>query len=237
MMREPDRNESVEQRQSGINPGGGAQETQRRGQELYRQLMQQLPNVAVFVFDHDLRLLVAEGEALTHQDLRDTDVEGKLLSDVLVEDAFSELERHYRKALAGERTECERSSAAGDRCFRVTTSPLRDDGGNIWAGLTMAQDITDLRLNERDLLSRTEELERVSQRDSLTGLANRPRFADRLEHAFARLAREGAELAIVFLDLDGFKQINDTLGHAVGDDLLRTKACWLTTAILTIAIL
>ncbi len=137
-MREPpDRNESAQQRQSGINPGGGAHETQRRDQELYRRLMQQLPNVAVFVFDHDLRLLVAEGEALTHQDLRDVDVEGKLLSDVLVEDAFSELERHYRAALAGERTECERSSAAGDRCFRITTSPLRDDGGNVCAGLRL----------------------------------------------------------------------------------------------------
>ncbi len=68
--------------------GGNAEGTVRRGEELYRLLMQQLPNVAVFVFDHDLRLMVAEGEALTHQGLHDTDVEGKLLSDVLVETPF-----------------------------------------------------------------------------------------------------------------------------------------------------
>lgn len=82
---------------------------------------------------------------MTYQGLRDSDVEGKFLSDVLVEDVFSSLLRSYRAALAGERTQVERASEAGDRWFRITSTPLHDDARDVWAGLTMAQDITDLR--------------------------------------------------------------------------------------------
>ncbi len=56
--------------------------------------------------------------------------------------------------------------------------------------------------------------------DPLTGLANRQGFMDRLELAIARLSREPGYVALLFLDLDGFKRVNDTVGHAYGDDLL-----------------
>jgi diguanylate cyclase (GGDEF)-like protein/PAS domain S-box-containing protein len=78
-------------------------------------------------------------------------------------------------------------------------------------------------LNARDISERIaleEELVRQAFHDSLTGLANRALFRDRVEQALARSERSRAQLAVILLDLDGFKQVNDSLGHDVGDELL-----------------
>ncbi len=72
------------------------------------------------------------------------------------------------------------------------------------------------------------ELHRLAFYDPLTGLANRQLFKDRLAHVVRRSKRSGEAAALMFLDQDGFKRINDTLGHDVGDQLLETVAGWLT---------
>jgi diguanylate cyclase (GGDEF)-like protein len=84
-------------------------------------------------------------------------------------------------------------------------------------------------LSERDELQRR--LAHEATHDALTGLANRALFNDRIEHALARHARDGEDVAIVYCDLDGFKTINDSLGHDAGDKLLCIAAERLTSAV------
>lgn len=78
---------------------------------------------------------------------------------------------------------------------------------------------------------KSRELEYLALHDILTGLANRALFYDRVEQALARSRRSGSPVAAMYLDLDGFKAVNDTHGHGIGDLLLREVAARLTGAV------
>jgi diguanylate cyclase (GGDEF)-like protein/PAS domain S-box-containing protein len=94
---------------------------------------------------------------------------------------------------------------------------IRDDAGNVLVYEGTVENITERKLYQA-------RLEYQATHDTLTGLANRSLLADRLEQAVRTAASHGGRLAVVFVDLDHFKLINDTLGHHVGDELLQTMA-------------
>ncbi|MGC3873909.1 bifunctional diguanylate cyclase/phosphodiesterase [Halomonas sp. GXIMD04776] len=83
----------------------------------------------------------------------------------------------------------------------------------------------------RHLQTSRHKIERLAYHDSLTGLPNRLMFHEYLQHMVALARREDTEMAILFLDLDNFKRINDTLGHQVGDQLLKEMATRLTAVL------
>ncbi|TFH87690.1 diguanylate cyclase [Billgrantia azerbaijanica] len=96
---------------------------------------------------------------------------------------------------------------------RLTISAVHDEAGRLERHVCLLSDITELKAHQQ-------RLEQEAHHDALTGLPNRQRFSDRLHQAIAQSRRHGNRLAVVFLDLDGFKAVNDTYGHDVGDQLL-----------------
>jgi diguanylate cyclase (GGDEF)-like protein/PAS domain S-box-containing protein len=104
--------------------------------------------------------------------------------------------------------------------------PLRQDSGESTHSLVMADDVTSGR-------SVVEHLERRANHDQLTGLPNRYVLNDRLEQALSQSRQDGGWFALVFVDVNHFKQINDFLGHDVGDELLRLVAARLAHCVRT----
>lgn len=115
------------------------------------------------------------------------------------------------------KTECRFQSPLGDvRWVMLRICPMRSPDGSNLGFMGTVQDID-------DLVKTKETLEYMAQFDHLTGLPNRRLFMDRLDQAIIRSSRTSS-LALLFIDLDEFKKLNDTLGHEFGDELLKMAA-------------
>ncbi len=153
---------------------------------------------------------------------------GQKMTDILAQLGDGGAIREIILALEGRRRYRDREYAALDpdgvlRWRSVSGDPVFDAQGVFQGFRGVGRDTTERKRAE-------EELRRLAQHDALTGLANRTLLRDRLDHAIANAQRSGAMLAVMLLDLDHFKAINDGLGHDIGDELLidiagRLPAC------------
>lgn len=129
-------------------------------------------------------------------------------------------------ALAGHRweTDLETDTRQGRRHVHIQYLPDVDSDGQVQGCYALTIDITAQKAAEA-------ELQAQARIDTLTGLPNRRCFNERLTEALARSRRSQHAMALLFLDVDHFKQINDTLGHAAGDQVLKTFAARLKDSV------
>jgi diguanylate cyclase (GGDEF)-like protein len=174
------------------------------------------PNGALLLFDRRLRHTFAAGKGLRAVGSGARGIEGRTVHEAFPEETWTVLEPAYRAALEGRESAFELPHGDRDHLHRVV--PVRNRAGSVVAGMLVAQDITDRKTREH-------RLRQWANRDGLTGLLNRDRLMEEIDCVLHERRRRGDDCgSLLFVDLDGFKAVNDNLGHAAGDDLLRGVA-------------
>ena len=154
---------------------------------------------------------------------------GKKVADVLPREAvdiiLSALAEAQEKGLSsGKQLELRLPGREDKWWFELSVSRKHVDAATGPRFIVLARDITERKASEQRILH-------LAHYDSLTGLPNRALLADRMRVAINRAARQAKRLAVLFIDLDRFKAINDSLGHDVGDHLLKAVAERMQTSI------
>ncbi len=149
---------------------------------------------------------------------------GRQVAIVIPRDCAAAHEQAAARVIAGETVEHFETSHRAKDGSRIEVSlgisPVLDADGSLVAISTIARDIADRKRFEA-------QLKHLADHDPLTGLPNRRRFEDELDKRVAEVRRYGGGGAVLMLDLDNFKYVNDALGHRAGDDLLRGVAALL----------
>ncbi|HET7434404.1 MAG TPA: EAL domain-containing protein [Thermoanaerobaculia bacterium] len=183
----------------------------------------------IVVYDRDLRYLIWNRFMEELTGMASEDVIGKYAIDLFPHIREQNVDELLGRAMRGE------TVASPDIRYHVPTTgregwvssvyrPHHDANGNIAGVIGLIRDITERKAAEQ-------QIEYQAYHDALTGLANRRLFQEHLTIALALAARRSRVVAVLFLDLDHFKLVNDSLGHSVGDALLRQIARRLKTTV------
>jgi diguanylate cyclase (GGDEF)-like protein len=114
-----------------------------------------------------------------------------------------------------------RRSDGAYRWHLVRSVPFSDATGHAGKWIVTATDIEERKAAEKTLASTIAELEHIAHHDPMTDLPNRMRLMERVQHAIAHAQQIHGGVAVLYIDLDRFKAVNDSLGHAAGDEVLR----------------
>ena len=198
-----------------------AEEGRRWAEERFEQVINDAP-IGMALVGTDGRCLKANRTLCELTGFAEHELLGKRLDDLTHGDDVEADSERIGQLLSGEL-----------RTHRFERRFVRADGHTVWALLSVSlisdaagdplyfiyqvQDISDRKRYES-------ELQYLADHDALTGLYNRRRFEGEVDRQAAHLRRYGGEAAVVMFDLDNFKDVNDSLGHQVGDDVIRTVA-------------
>ena len=194
--------------------GLGSAEALRDGEARLRLLTRQMPAI-LWSTDATLRITSSLGAGIGWLALRGDLVGRSLLEYFATDDPGSLPVAAHRRALEAEAVDFEMEWVG--RIFQARVEPLRGPGGEVTGTIGVAFDVTERRHDE-------EQRRHAALHDDLTRLPNRTLFIDRLGHALDRARRRNDPFALLLLDLDRFKNVNDSLGHVTGDRLLEAAA-------------
>ena len=201
-----------------------AQQALQDSQRSLRTIADNLPAmIALIDKEQRYRFLNAHIERVFGIDIRAAI--GRTMKEVRSAAAYAALAPHVSTALRGEKVSFSYADEINGqlRHYQSNYVPDLDASGQVNGFYAMTFDITELHETQQ-------QLERLARVDVLTGLPNRRQFDERIEEAMQRSRRSKQALAVMFLDIDHFKPINDSLGHAGGDAVLcefarRLRAC------------
>jgi diguanylate cyclase (GGDEF)-like protein/PAS domain S-box-containing protein len=202
-----------------------AQHRQASVEQRLRAITDHLPALIAHV-DRDERYDFLNATFKTWLGIDPAAAVGRPMAEVIGRELYASRQARVARCLAGEASsfEMEAQTLVGRKVLRIDYLPDLASDGTVAGFYTFSSDITELTDVQQSL-------HRLVRSDSLTGLHNRVQFDETLPLALARCEPGGHGLALMFLDIDLFKQINDSQGHAVGDQILIEFALRLRRAV------
>jgi diguanylate cyclase (GGDEF)-like protein/PAS domain S-box-containing protein len=196
---------------------------------MLRAVIANMPDT-IFVKDAESRFVLANLAAAKNVGANNSaELLGKTDFDFFPKEIAEVFFENERRVLDGSMTHVNKeeriTDASGTTRYLLTTKvPLTDYTGKTNGLVGIGRNVTELKAVESQLENARDELAFKAAHDALTGLINRAAILEHLDRELARCAREKGSVAVLLADLDHFKKINDTYGHATGDEVLRETA-------------
>src|SRR3954471_6304331 len=201
----------------------------RESEERLRLIANNVPALISYV-DREQRYRYSNRTYHDWFGIRHESMQGRTVAEVFGDEAYSRMRPEIERCLAGASVQFELATADGAtrRTLQVACVPHFGPREEILGFYLLANDVTQLKRAQEDLRYAAIQLQHDARRleflahhDTLTGLPNRAMFSERAREAVVHARRHQKNCAFLFLDLDNFKTVNDTLGHDVGDALLK----------------